>query len=331
MFPEYVRDCLETFWRAGFAAHPVGGCVRDTLLGRRPGDWDVATSARPEQTMALFERTVPTGAAHGTVTVVLAGGTVEATTFRREGGYADGRHPDSVAFDVDLTGDLARRDFTVNAMAFGPEGEVIDPFGGQNDLEKGLIRAVGDPVKRFREDALRILRAVRFAAQLGFAIEPATAAAMEREAPGLAQVSAERVTAELEKTLLSPAPRWAGEFFRLGAMERFGCGVKTAEWESLDALPPEEGERWRGLCELTGLDITALPVRRTVRRAVLCPHAGEEKQLSLTGRDLYALGLRGETIGRTRKALLAHVLAHPEDDCRETLLELARRLEKTVR
>lgn len=331
MFPEYVRECLETFWRAGFAAHPVGGCVRDTLLGRRPGDWDVATSARPEQTMALFEHTVPTGAAHGTVTVVLECGTIEATTFRREGGYADGRHPDSVAFDVGLTGDLARRDFTVNAMAFGPEGEVIDPFGGEEDLKKGLIRAVGDPAKRFREDALRILRAVRFAAQLGFAIEPATAAAMEEEAPGLVHVSAERVTTELEKTLLSTAPHWAGEFFRLEAMERFGCGVKTAEWKSLDALPPEEGERWRGLCALTGLDITALPVPRTVRRAVLRPHAGEEKKLSLTGGDLYDLGLRGEAIGRTQKALLAHVLAHPEDDRREVLLELARNLQKAVR
>lgn len=331
MFPEYVRECLETFWRAGFSAHPVGGCVRDTLLGRTPGDWDVTTSARPEQTMALFEHTVPTGAAHGTVTVILEGGSIEATTFRREGGYADGRHPDRVAFDVGLSVDLARRDFTVNAMAFGPEGEVIDPFGGQNDLEKRLIRAVGDPVRRFREDALRILRAVRFAAQLGFTIEPATTAAMEEEAPGLVHVSAERVAAELEKTLLSPAPRWAGEFFRLGAMERFGCGVRAADWGSLDTLPREAGARWRGLCSLTGLDIAALPVPRAVRRAVLRPHAGEEKKLALTGGDLYALGLRGEAIGRTQKALLSHVLAHPEDDRREVLLELVRKLQKTVR
>ena len=195
MFPDHVQECLETFWRAGFAAHPVGGCVRDTLLGRAPGDWDVATSARPEQTMALFSHTIPTGAAHGTVTVVLDGGTIEATTFRREGGYADGRHPDSVAFDVGLTVDLARRDFTVNAMAFGPKGEIIDPFGGREDLERKLIRAVGEPEERFREDALRILRAVRFAAQLGFAIEPATAAAMEKQARGLTAVSAERMVA----------------------------------------------------------------------------------------------------------------------------------------
>lgn len=326
MFPEYVQECLETFWRAGFAAHPVGGCVRDTLLGRAPEDWDVATSARPEQTMGLFGHTIPTGAAHGTVTVVLDGGTIEATTFRREGGYADGRHPDSVAFDVGLTGDLARRDFTVNAMAFGPGGEVIDPFGGQKDLHERLIRAVGDPLERFREDALRILRAVRFAAQLGFTIEPATAAAMEACAPGLSAVSAERVVTELEKALLSPAPQWVGEFFRLGAMGRFGCTAKEAGWESLAALPAESLVRWPALCALIGLDITALPVSRAIRRAVLSPNAGREKTLSLTGGDLYGLGLRGGEIGRAQKIMVAHVLSHPEDDRREVLLELVKKL-----
>ena len=326
MFPDHVQECLEIFWRAGFAAHPVGGCVRDTLLGRAPGDWDVATSARPEQTMALFSHTIPTGAAHGTVTVVLDGGTIEATTFRREGGYADGRHPDSVAFDVGLTVDLARRDFTINAMAFGPEGEVIDPFGGQTDLASRLIRAVGDPLERFREDTLRILRAVRFAAQLGFAIEPATAAAMEVRAAGLTAVSAERVVTELEKTLLSPAPQWVGEFFHLGAMERFGCAVKEADWEGLAALPADSLVRWPALCSLTGLDVAALPVSRAIRRAVRSPNAGRAKTLALTGGDLYALGLRGEAIGRVQKALVAHVLAHPEDDRREVLLELVRKL-----
>lgn len=326
MFPDYVQECLETFWVAGFDAHPVGGCVRDTLLGRVPGDWDVATSARPEETMSIFSHTIPTGAAHGTVTVVLDGGTIEATTFRREGGYADGRHPDSVAFDVGLTVDLARRDFTVNAMAFGPKGEIIDPFGGREDLERKLIRAVGEPEERFREDALRILRAVRFAAQLGFAIEPATAAAMEKQARGLTAVSAERVVAELEKTLLSPAPEWVGAFFRLGAMERFGSPGRETDWNSLSALPDESLIRWPALCELTGLDVTALPISRAIRRAVLAPGAGREKTLSISGGDLYGLGLRGEAIGRAQKAMVAHVLAHPEDDRRETLLELLKKL-----
>lgn len=323
MFPRPVALCLDVLRRSGFAAYPVGGCVRDTLLGRTPGDWDVATSARPEQTQALFPRTVPTGIAHGTVTVLIEGAALEVTTFRREAGYGDGRHPDRVSFDVGLREDLARRDFTVNAMAFGPEGEVIDPFGGQADLSGRLIRAVGQPERRFSEDALRILRAVRFAAQLGFSLEEATARAMEACAPGLSHISAERITAELEKTLLSPAPRWAGEFFRLGAMARFGCEIREADWPSLDALPPEDGRRWAALCALTGLDIAALPVSRAIRRAVLHPHAGEEKKLSLSGGDLVALGFSGPEVGRVQKSLLAHVLAHPEDDRPDILRALA--------
>ena len=325
MVPEYVKICLDTLHRGGHAAHPVGGCVRDTLLGRKPGDWDVTTSARPEQVMALFSHTVPTGAHHGTVTVVLEGGTVEVTTFRREEGYADGRHPDMVCFDVGLTEDLARRDFTVNAMAFGAAGEVIDPFGGQEDLKKGVIRAVGDPRRRFREDALRILRAIRFAARLGFVIEPETASAMEEETARLACVSAERVVSELEKTLLSAAPEQVGEFFRLGAMERFGCSCRQADWKALSLLPAEGDFRWRELCALTGLDITALPVSRRLRRAVLSPYAGMEKNLALSGGDLYALGLRGKQIGAMQKRLLAYVLEHPEENRKENLMEIMKK------
>ena len=167
---------------AGREAYPVGGCVRDLLLGRTPGDWDVTTSARPEEVMALFERTVPTGIKHGTVTVLTGAGGVEVTTFRAEGGYADGRHPDAVTFGGDLAGDLSRRDFTINAMALGPDGAVIDPFGGRADLKAGLIRCVGEPERRFVEDALRMLRAVRFSAQLDFAIEGATAEALRKNA-----------------------------------------------------------------------------------------------------------------------------------------------------
>ncbi len=328
MFPHPVALCLDTLRGNGFSAYPVGGCVRDTLLGRTPGDWDVATSARPEQTQSLFPRTVPTGIAHGTVTVLLEDTPLEVTTFRREEGYGDGRHPDRVSFDVGLTADLARRDFTVNAMAFGPDGEVIDPYGGQADLSSRLIRAVGDPERRFAEDALRILRAIRFAAQLGFSLEENTARAMEVCAPGLYQVSAERIVAELHKTLLSPAPHWAGEFFRLGAMARFGCEVKEADWPSLSAVPRSKACRWPALCALTGLDITALPISRAIRRAVLHPHAGEEKNLSLSGADLAAMGFQGPKIGEVQRALLAHVLAHPADDRPDTLRALALKLQK---
>lgn len=324
MIPSYVRTCLNTLRGAGFSAYPVGGCVRDTLLGRVPGDWDVTTSALPEEVMALFAKTVPTGVRHGTVTVLLEGQAMEVTAFRAEEGYSDGRHPDRVRLGVSLEEDLARRDFTVNAMAFAPDGSVIDLFGGREDLDAGLLRTVGEPERRFREDALRILRGVRFAAQLGFEPEPATAAAMEREAGRLACVSAERIVTELEKTLLSPRPELAGEFFRLGAMERFGCPARRADWAALAAVPEERGARWRALCGLTGLEITALPVSRAIRRAVLKPDAGEEPALS--GGALYELGLRGEAIGAARRELAAFVKEHPEGNEHPVLLRRLKEL-----
>ena len=190
--PAGVRHCLETLDRELYYAYPVGGCVRDLLLGRTPGDWDVCTDARPERVMELFPRTVPTGLKHGTVTVLTEDGPVEVTTFRREGGYADGRHPDAVDFDATLAEDLARRDFTINAMALDERGMVIDLYGGQMDLFRRLIRCVGDPDTRFAEDALRMLRAVRFAAQLGFSIEEGTLAAIKRSARRAENLSGER-------------------------------------------------------------------------------------------------------------------------------------------
>ena len=156
--PGPVRACCAALWEAGHAAYPVGGCVRDLLLDRAPGDWDAATSALPWEVQALFPRTVPTGLRHGTVTVLLDGMPIEVTTFRGESGYSDGRHPDRVIFGVGLEADLARRDFTVNALALGPEGGVIDRFGGLSDLDGRRVRCVGDPDRRFREDALRMLR-----------------------------------------------------------------------------------------------------------------------------------------------------------------------------
>ncbi len=325
--PAGVARCLETLRRAGHGAYPVGGCVRDLLLGRTPGDYDVCTSARPEQVTALFARTVPTGIKHGTVTVLTEDGPVEVTTFRREGGYADGRHPDGVAFDVGLTEDLARRDFTVNAMALGEEGEVIDPFGGQADLEEGLIRCVGDPDRRFGEDALRMLRAVRFAAQLGFAIHPETEEAIRRNAPRVALVSGERIKVEMEKTLLSPRPERAGDLLRWGLLAHLWPERNCPDLTGLKDLPPLPIPRWRGFCTATGFPIECLPVERTLRRGVRHPEEEVLHRLALSGGELAALGLEGREIGTAQRKLALHVLDHPEDNRRERLLEVLTKLD----
>lgn len=199
---------LDALHGAGHAAYAVGGCVRDSLLGLDPHDWDLCTSARPEQVMALFgeEKCIPTGLQHGTVTVKQGGRLYETTTFRTEGAYSDGRHPDAVCFVPDVREDLARRDFTINAMAYSAEEGLIDPFGGRDDLATHLVRAVGEPERRFEEDALRILRLYRFAARFGFAIDPATGAAARALGPHLDCVSAERIQEELLKLLAAPRP-----------------------------------------------------------------------------------------------------------------------------
>lgn len=193
---------------AGYAAYAVGGCVRDSLLGQTPHDWDLCTSATPEQVLELFGEAhcIPTGLQHGTVTVKHGGELYEITTFRTEGAYSDGRHPDHVAFVPDVKEDLARRDFTINAMAYNAEEGLIDPFGGQNDLAAGIVRAVGEPQRRFEEDALRILRLYRFAARFGFAIDPATGQAARALCRHLDCVSEERIAEELSRLLAAPAP-----------------------------------------------------------------------------------------------------------------------------
>ena len=193
---------------AGHAAYAVGGCVRDSLLGQTPHDWDLCTSATPEQVLELFGEAhcIPTGLQHGTVTVKHGGALYEITTFRTEGAYSDGRHPDHVAFVPDVKEDLARRDFTINAMAYNAEEGLIDPFGGQNDLAAGIVRAVGEPQRRFEEDALRILRLYRFAARFGFAIDPATGQAARALCRHLDCVSEERIAEELSRLLAAPAP-----------------------------------------------------------------------------------------------------------------------------
>ena len=211
-FPPYAAAMIEKLNAAGFAAYAVGGCVRDTLLGRTPAVWDITTAARPAETMAVFADPPFTvradnGLRHGTVTVILGGDACEITTFRTEGAYTDHRRPDSVTFVTDVTEDLARRDFTVNAMAAAPSDggvNILDPFGGQADLRAGILRAVGRAEERFSEDALRILRGMRFAARYGFAVEAETAAAMHRYAPLLETIAPERIGDELRGILAAP-------------------------------------------------------------------------------------------------------------------------------
>lgn len=312
--PKGPVTCLEALTGTGYAAYPVGGCVRDLLLGREPGDVDICTSAHPEQVMTLFPRAVPTGLRHGTVTVPTEDGNVEITTFRREGGYADSRHPDAVSFDVGLREDLSRRDFTVNAMALDRTGKVIDPFGGREDLQRKLIRCVGEADRRFSEDALRMLRALRFAAQLGFTVEENTAAAMGRNARRVEKVSGERVKAELEKILLSPQPQLAGAMVEAGLLDHLYPFPRGMDYSGLAALPARREDRWRGFCALTGFPITALPVERSLRRAVERPEEAVIPTLALKPKDLMALGLQGPEISAAQRMLARHVLERPEDN-----------------
>ena len=230
---------LDALHGAGHAAYAVGGCVRDSLLGLAPHDWDLCTSARPEQVMALFgeEKCIPTGLQHGTVTVKQGGRLYETTTFRTEGAYSDGRHPDAVCFVPDVREDLARRDFTINAMAYSAEEGLIDPFGGRDDLAAHLVRAVGEPERRFEEDALRILRLYRFAARFGFAIDPATGAAARALGPHLDCVSAERIQEELLKLLAASRP---GSY-----LEPAVLAVILPELE-----PEKQPERFAELCRI---------------------------------------------------------------------------------
>lgn len=204
--PEKVKRIIRTLQDGGYEAYAVGGCVRDSCLGRQPEDWDITTSAKPGEIKALFRRTVDTGIRHGTVTVLYGNEGFEVTTYRIDGDYEDSRHPKEVTFTTNLKEDLKRRDFTINAMAYSEETGIVDAFGGLADLENGIIRAVGNAQERFTEDALRILRAIRFSAQLGYTIEEETKRAIRELAPSLIHISTERIRVELVKLLLSEHP-----------------------------------------------------------------------------------------------------------------------------
>lgn len=297
---------LDALHGAGHAAYAVGGCVRDSLLGLDPHDWDLCTSARPEQVMALFgeEKCIPTGLQHGTVTVKQGGRLYETTTFRTEGAYSDGRHPDAVCFVPDVREDLARRDFTINAMAYSAEEGLIDPFGGRDDLAAHLVRAVGEPERRFEEDALRILRLYRFAARFGFAIDPATGAAARALGPHLDCVSAERIQEELLKLLAAPRP---GSY-----LEPAVLAIILPELE-----PEKQPERFAELCRtIDRIEPTAenVPARLA---ALLCPlgEAGARKALrklkcsnaltdEVTALEREAPGTPGSEMQLTAKRLL---------------------------
>ena len=260
--PPAVARCCRTLRQAGFEAYPVGGCVRDLLLARTPQDWDICTSVLPPQVQSLFPHTVPTGIDYGTVTVLLDGQGLEVTTFRCEGGYRDGRRPDAVSFVSSLTDDLSRRDFTVNAMALAPDGAVIDPFGGQADLESRVIRCVGDPMQRFQEDRLRMFRAIRFAAQLNFTLDPELVHALEELGPQPHHLPAERIRPEVEKTLCAPAPHWAKLFFSSGLLSG-----PVVDASPLTDLPREPLPRWAGLASLMAESgYNPLPLLQTLIR-----------------------------------------------------------------
>lgn len=231
--PEKVKLLLNTIQEGGYEAYVVGGCVRDSLLGRIPDDWDITTSATPVQVKALFPRTIDTGIQHGTVTVMLGREGFEVTTYRIDGKYEDSRHPKEVLFTPNLQEDLRRRDFTINAMAYNEKEGIVDLFGGMEDLGLGKICCVGDAKARFEEDALRIMRAVRFSAQLGYEIEDKTAGAIVKLAPTLEKISAERIQTELVKLVTSPNPDFLKKAYQYGVtkiiMPEFDLAMETEQ------------------------------------------------------------------------------------------------------
>lgn len=290
--PKYVIHILNTLERSGYEARLVGGCVRDTLLHCRPNDWDVATAAAPEAVTELFERTVPTGIRHGTVTVLYGGSACEVTTYRVEGAYSDHRRPDSVRFTSRLEEDLSRRDFTINAMAMDASLAITDPFGGREDLSRRLIRCVGDARERFTEDALRMLRAVRFAAQLDFALDSAALEAIAGCAPLCSALSPERVAAELRAVLASRDPDMVWLMADLGLLNAW--------------LTPREGERTH---------LGALP--RCARLAHFCRDLS--RCGSITSTDTFLRSLRMDTRSVKTCSAAAEILASGSRDYKRLL------------
>ena len=321
---EGAAELLDTLHRAGYAAYVVGGCVRDSLLGLTPHDWDLCTSALPQQGMELFgeEKCIPTGLQHGTVTVKQGGGLYEITTFRTEGTYTDGRHPDEVHFVPDVREDLARRDFTINAMAYNAKEGLVDPFGGQADLQSGVLRAVGVPHQRFTEDALRILRLYRFAARFGFSIDSPTAQAAQELCAHLDCVSVERIEEEFAKLLSAPAPAAYLDEKILGVvLPELSPEALAAAKPVVDACPAGEQAlpvRLAALLLSLGEDGT----RRTLRR-LRCSNACIEETVVLV-REVVS-GVPGAFSSDTNRAIPSPALlpaatgSHPSGRSSEKL------------
>lgn len=275
----YIIDVLE---QAGHEAFAVGGCVRDSCLSRTPKDWDITTSATPQQVMALFPHTVDTGMKHGTITVMLRGEGFEVTTYRIDGIYEDGRHPQQVTFTGSLEEDLKRRDFTVNAMAYNPRCGLVDLFGGRRDLSARIIRCVGDAKARFEEDALRILRAVRFAAQLDFSIEQDTQLAIRDLAGNLDKISAERIRAELSQLITSPHPERLLEAYKLGV-----TAVILPEFDAAMRQPQNSTHHIYSVGIHTIKSMAAIPADEVLRTAMLLHDLGKTDAVTVDDAGIY--------------------------------------------
>ena len=316
--PDNASRIIYTLQKAGYEAYIVGGCVRDAVLGKEPDDWDITTSAKPEEVKALFRRTVDTGIAHGTVTVLFGKEGYEVTTYRVDGKYSDHRRPSSVTFTASLLEDMKRRDFTINAMAYNETEGIVDHFDGVGDLKRGIIRCVGEPKERFDEDALRILRAVRFAAQLDFTIEEATREAIREQAVFLKDISAERIHVELTKLLVSQHPEKLRTAYELGVtavvLPEFDRMMETEQNNKhhmynvgehtlrvVQEVPANEGLRWAAL-----LHDVAKPVTKTSdeRGDHFNGHnkIGEE----ITRQILVRLKFDNATIARVKRLVLWH-------------------------
>ena len=268
--PAEVKKIISVLEDAGYEAYAVGGCVRDSLFGQTPHDWDITTSAEPQAVKSLFNRTIDTGLQHGTVTVRMGGQGFEVTTYRIDGDYGDGRHPDSVSFTKSLEEDLKRRDFTINAMAYNDEAGLVDIFGGQEDLKRGLIRCVGAPEERFREDALRMLRAARFAARFGFEIDPEAKRVMKEKAETLHKVSAERIREEFVKLIVSPHPDMVRTLYELGL-----TAVFLPEFDTMMATPQNTEHHMYDVGEHTIHVMENVPEDRVLRLAALFHDVGK--------------------------------------------------------
>lgn len=262
--PQAVKWILDELRKNGQEAYAVGGCVRDTILGRNPQDWDITTSARPEQIKEIFRKTIDTGIQHGTVTVMIDHVGYEVTTYRIDGEYEDARHPKEVTFTASLLEDLKRRDFTINAMAYNEQDGLVDAFDGIGDLERGVIRCVGEAKERFTEDALRMLRAVRFAAQLGFTVEEKTKSAIMELAPNLKKVSAERIQVELTKLLISNHPEQMRMLYETGI-----SAVILPEWDAMMETPQNNPHHCYSVGEHTVHALMEIRPDKVLRYAML--------------------------------------------------------------